>query len=183
MVSIPDWDTQLRSAQAHGFAGNIPSTGDTQFLVTELHRRVSVLSNLVFLLVRHARQGPDWEREFKLDSSEASTDPLTLNQVTILHEFGYTPDHFVITRQRNNRDGATAFPNFGAIRIISSDDTTMTFQFDTSAITDNRIVFVVPYRKAFVAPDFTGDPEAALLFGSGDPEEPPVKGGIDFTLP
>lgn len=179
MVSVADWDTAIRAAASHGFTGNIPLTGDTQFLISELHRRVSVLSELVFLLIRHTRQGPDWERNFKVSYEDINAD----NQVTILHEFGYTPDHFVVVRQRNARGAATAIANQGGLRIVGSDDVTMTFHLDDAAITDNRVFFVCPYRQAFVAPDFAGDPATALAFGSGSPEEPPVKGGIDFTLP
>ena len=180
MVSLPNWDPLLQRLDRYGQTGNLPLTLDPKKTIEELARQVNTLTETVRLLVRHARQGPDWERSFRVSYEDVDAE----NAVTIVHDFGYTPGQFVVIRQRNSRSAATLIADMGGIRIIESDARTAKFQLDTTAIAEKRVFFVVPFRDAFVPPEGGEDGETAraFFFGSGGKYDSLTKGPIDHTV-
>jgi len=165
MVDVDNWEDQLDQLDRKGKSGGLAKNAPSEQVNDELSRRIHRLEDAVRLLIRHQRQGPDWENSFALTSDDADGN----GHVIVEHELGYTPNSFVMILQANTIVG-TARPaanSFGDLRFVESDATKITFQFDVHAqnMSSRRVFVVVPFRSSFV-PRNPGEAGAESRFGS-----------------
>lgn len=161
MVSVRQWDESLDRLRRHGQSGGLGKNAPKEQTEDEINRRIQRLEDQVELLIRHQRQGPDWEKTFAVRYDETDVN----GHVIVNHDLGYTPNAFVVVNQANAIAGTTVPANLGGIRFVEADASTVTFQIDSDGTGGNQQIYVViPFRTSFIPVNF----ESAigqLLFG------------------
>lgn len=173
MVSLNEWEESRERLRRKGESGGMGKNAPRQQTEDDINRRIRRLELSVELLMRHQRQGPDWEKTFLVHSDDVDAD----NQVTIDHDLGYTPNAFVLVMQANAILSTTKPTNHGGLRFVTASASQATFQFDTEGadIAVRRIFVVIPFRTSFIPPNFDQE-QAQVLFGDAgayESEAPP----------
>lgn len=182
MVAVKDWAVLLgRLGKMFGKTGTSPRSGNQEQINQEHAVAIGRLLETTHSLVTHARQGPDWQRSFRIPPVGTSADLTTPFHVRIVHDLGYITDRFVVVRRTNGVASGTQPTAMGNIRLVLADDRSSTYQVDANAVTAQAVFWVIPYREGFVPVVETG---AEFLFGSSggaNPEGAPFSGSHTFV--
>lgn len=149
MVRIRDFDAQLTRIERFGASGDLPTTMSADAKIDELSRQNSELRKAVELLIRHARQGPDWERPYRVSYADVDAD----NVVEVVHDLGYSTGDWIVVRTSSiiSRASGATVAYWSALRMLNADERSVRFQLSTDAVAKGMIYYVAPMSQALVA--------------------------------
>ena len=195
MASVRQWDSLLGRMGTVGRAGALPKqTQQTEKLVDELQRRLSLMEEVTRELVAHVRSSPDFPQidtdlEFGINYDDVGTvnwNGTSIDRAVLLsHGQGYRMTRFVITSITSAKGhtwddpvngGNDAYG--GAFRLFASDENANLFTVDENFITNQLRIAVVLYRQGNLPlnPGALESASAISAFGSGPDQAP--KGSI-----
>lgn len=151
MALVTDIDNVLARLGRAGISGAANKITDPKLapVVEDLRRGIAALEEVVRLLARHVRQGPEWgsgpKREFHARWSDVDAN----NRVSFIHGMPAAPDRFVVVLQSTELPAGTA-TTFGGIALVSSDREKVTFELDADAVTSESSFLVLAWLEAEV---------------------------------
>jgi hypothetical protein len=154
MVSKADTDKLLSKLQSYGETGRASRIDSQERINEETNRQIASLTEAVTGLLRHQRQGVDWETVYRVPETGTAGDfasvPAADALTRIYHNLDYTPSQWVVVRHSNARGRLVHVAEVGGIRVVVSNARYIEFQFDSRAIADNAVFHICLFRSQFI---------------------------------
>ena len=156
MVSKADTDSLLGKLQSYGETGRASRIDSQERVNEEINRQVSSLTGATQAVLRHQRQGPDWETVYRIPATGnannygGTTPP---GVYTMKHDLDFTPSQWIVVRRSNGRSATyppVSVTSWGNVRVISSNGRELVFQFDQAAIDERAIFHLCLFRDEFI---------------------------------
>jgi hypothetical protein len=140
MVSVKDFDEQLARIERTGKSGDLPTTMSADAKIDEIDRTVSELRKAIELLIRHSRQGPNWDVTYRVSWEDVDSD----NIVTVVHNLGYATADWLVIRVVSAAAISTAlsYAYWPTLRMVGANDRDVRFQFSTEGVAQQMTYFV-----------------------------------------
>ncbi len=126
MASPSELLDALRSIRTQGASGT-RANNDLESRLEEVSRRSLILEEVAELLISHTIAGPEWGRFHLVKAADCDAN----GYIKVTHNLGYNPTNWIISRIAAPLSSSGPSPeSWGSIRLVNSNDSTATFQFD-----------------------------------------------------